>query len=169
MRDKVLILPKAISDDTITRKLSKYSTAEKGLSRRAMEVKMNYKLEEGSEEIEAAREAIRKRIDKSGMLVFDLETYVDNSIENAKLGNTVPFMLCAYGTAYYDSMLTVHKKDAAEGGARVKMMHVDECFVSDSVYGKEGGLTCVEKFVIFIVDNGIMQMQECTKETSAGA
>ncbi len=55
--------------------------------------------------VESAKEKIKNKINKHGLIAFDIETIIDNSDDNSFLGNTRPIVLCAYGFAFYDTYI----------------------------------------------------------------
>lgn len=72
-----------------------------GVSREKVAVMFDYQLNE--EQVEVAKARINKRMDKYGVCALDIETVIDNSVNVDLVGNTVPIVLCLWGTLYFDS------------------------------------------------------------------
>lgn len=98
--------------------------------------------EEGTKKLQLCRERILRKINKAGVLAFDIETVTNTQRSNGeftlKYGNALPVILCAVGSL---NVLT-DKLTADTKTSYTLLENVDKVFV---------GYNCVEQFVEWLL------------------
>ena len=86
-------------------------------------------------------------------MAFDIETVITpiDQLSVSQLGNAAPIMLCVYGYAYVDAnqCAAIGGIELDAGDRRVIRVEVYECFK---------GLNCVDRFVTWLLESGVMRM-----------